>query len=366
MKRILTVLGTRPEAIKLAPVIRELHKHRSQAESLVCVTAQHRQMLDQALQWFEIEPDIDLDLMQPGQSLTGFASRALAAVGEVLQEVQPDLVLVQGDTTTVMVAALAAFYQRRAVGHVEAGLRTSRRDDPFPEEINRRVTSVLATYHFAPTQRAAEALRAEHVPDDAIFVTGNTVVDALLFTVRRPVRLDLGFDLDGRRLILVTAHRRESFGERFEALCLAVRDIVDQNPDVEIVYPVHLNPNVRDPVYRILDRRARIHLLEPLRYEQFAHLMARADLILTDSGGIQEEAPALGKPTLVLRETTERPEAIEAGTAILVGADRERIAAETARLLHDAEAYGAMAKAACPFGDGKAAQRIADIILARL
>jgi len=366
MKKVLTILGTRPEAIKLAPVIWELLKHRSQVESVVCVTAQHRQMLDQALQWFEIEPDIDLDLMQPGQSLGSFASRALAAVDEVMMEVQPDLVLVQGDTTTVMVSSLAAFYQRRPVGHVEAGLRTSRRDDPFPEEINRRVTSVLATYHFAPTQRAAEALRAEHVPDDAVFVTGNTVVDALLFTVSRPVRLDLGFDLDGRRLILVTAHRRESFGLRFEALCLAIRDIADQNPDVEIVYPVHLNPNVRNPAYRILDCCPRIHLLEPLRYEQFAHLMAQADLILTDSGGIQEEAPALGKPTLVLRETTERPEAIEAGTAILVGADRERIAAEAARLLHDPAAYGAMAKVAYPFGDGKAAQRIADIILAKL
>ena len=366
MKRILTVFGTRPEAIKLAPVIAELAKHRSEVQSLVCVTAQHRQLLDQALEWFEIAPDLDLDLMQPDQSVAGFACRGLFAVDDVLREVQPDLVLVQGDTTSVMVTALAAFYNHCPVGHVEAGLRTGCREQPFPEEINRRVTGVLATYHFAPTPRAADALRAEQVPEDCIFVTGNTVVDALLGTVQRPVQLDLGFELDGRRLILVTAHRRESFGEQFESLCLAIRDIADQNPDVEVVYPVHPNPSVRVPVGRILARHPRIHLLEPLRYEQFSHLMARAYLILTDSGGIQEEAPVLGKPALVLRDTTERQEAIDAGTARLVGTDRDRIAAEAGRLLHDPAAYHAMARAGSPFGDGKAAQRIADIVLSKL
>lgn len=366
MKRILTVFGTRPEAIKLAPVIRELGKHRSQVQSLVCVTAQHRQLLDQALQWFEIAPDIDLDLMQPDQRVADFAHRALLAIDDVVREVQPDLVLVQGDTTSVMVTALAAFYNHCSVGHVEAGLRTGCREQPFPEEINRRIASVLSTYHFAPTSRAADALRAENVPEEAIFVTGNTVVDALIFTINRPVQLELSFDTDGRRLILVTAHRRESFGAPFESLCLALREIADQNADVEIVYPVHLNPRVRDPVYRILAKHPRIHLLEPLRYEQFSHLMARAHLILTDSGGVQEEAPVFGKPTLVLRETTERLEAIEAGTARLVGTDCGRIVGEVARLLHDPDAYQAMARAGSPFGDGRAAKRITEIVLSKL
>lgn len=366
MKRILTIFGTRPEAIKLAPVILELEKHSHHIESLVCVTAQHREMLDQVLEWFQIKPDYDLDLMQPGQGLAGFASRALAAVSQVLQEVRPDVVLVQGDTTTVMMAALAAFYQRIPVGHVEAGLRTRNRYNPFPEEINRRVAGVLATYHFAPTERAAAALRAEQMPEENIFVTGNTVVDALQMTVQRPVDLKLGFSLDGRRLILVTAHRRESFGAPFESLCLALRDLAERNADVEIVYPVHLNPNVRGPVGRILAEQPRVHLLEPLRYEQFAHLMAQAYLILTDSGGIQEEAPVLGKPTLVMRETTERPEAIEVGTARLVGTDRHRIVAEAECLLRDKRAYRTMAQAGSPFGDGRAAERIVSILLSRL
>jgi UDP-N-acetylglucosamine 2-epimerase (non-hydrolysing) len=298
--------------------------------------------------------------------LAGFASQALVAVSKVLQEVRPDVVLVQGDTTTVMMAALAAFYQRIPVGHVEAGLRTRYRYSPFPEEINRRMAGVLTTYHFAPTEWAAAALRAEQVSEENIFVTGNTVVDALLMTVRRPVDVELGFSLDDRRLILVTAHRRESFGAPFESLCLALRDLAERNADVEIFYPVHLNPNVRDPVRRILTEQPRIHLLEPLRYEQFIHLMARAYLILTDSGGIQEEAPVLGKPTLVMRETTERPEAIEAGTARLVGTDRHRIVAEAERLLYDKEAYHTMAQAGSPFGDGRAAERIVNILLSKL
>ena len=365
MKRILTVFGTRPEAVKLAPVILELKKYPGQIESLVCVTAQHREMLDQVLAWFEIEPDYDLDLMQPDQGLAEFASRALVAVSKVLQEVRPDLVLVQGDTTSVMMAALAAFYLRIPVGHVEAGLRTRDPYNPFPEEINRRMAGVLATYHFAPTDRAAASLRAEQVPGETIFVTGNTVVDALLMTIQRPVDLQPGLGLDGCYPILVTAHRRESFGAPFESLCLALRDLAQRNAEVEIVYPMHLNPYVRDPVTRILGGEPRVHLLEPLRYVLFAHLMARAYLILTDSGGIQEEAPILGKPTLVMRETTERPEAIEAGTARLVGTDRDRIVAEAERLLYDKEAYRTMAQAGSPFGDGHAAERIVQILLSK-
>jgi UDP-N-acetylglucosamine 2-epimerase (non-hydrolysing) len=366
MIKVLSVFGTRPEAIKMAPVVLELQKYPERIRARVCVTAQHREMLDQVLEWFQVEPDYDLDLMQPDQGLAGFASRALVAVSKVLREVRPDVVLVQGDTTTVMMAALAALYQRIPVGHVEAGLRTRNRYNPFPEEINRRMTGVLATYHFAPTERAAAALRAEQVPEENVFVTGNTVVDALLMTVQRPVDLELDLSLDGRRLILVTAHRRESFGAPFESLCLALRDLAERNADVEVVYPVHLNPNVRGPVGRILAQQPRVHLLEPLRYEQFAHLMAQAYLILTDSGGIQEEAPVLGKPTLVMRETTERPEAIEAGTARLVGTDRHRIVAEAERLLHNEGAYRTMAQAGSPFGDGRAAERIVNILLSRL
>ena len=362
MKRVLSIFGTRPEAIKLAPVILELQKRAGRFENLVCVTAQHREMLDQVLDWFAIAPRYDLNLMQPNQALAEFAGRALVAIGDLLNDVKPDVVLVQGDTSTAMIAALGAFYRRCPVGHVEAGLRTRDRYNPFPEEINRRIVGTLTTYHFAPTAQAAEALKAEQVPAENIHVTGNTVVDALLMTVRRPVSLDLGFNLADRRLILVTAHRRESFGAPFESLCSALRDIADRNADVEIVYPVHLNPNVREPVMRILAGHPRIHLLEPLRYEQFSHLMAQSYLILTDSGGIQEEAPVLGKPTLVMRETTERPEAIAAGTARLVGTDRARIVAEAERLINDQDAYRAMAQAGSPFGDGHAAERIADIL----
>jgi len=345
----------------MAPVIQRLQAVPG-FEVRVLATAQHREMLDQVLDWFAIAPQYDLNLMQPNQALAEFAGRALVAIGDLLNDVKPDVVLVQGDTSTAMIAALGAFYRRCPVGHVEAGLRTRDRYNPFPEEINRRIVGTLTTYHFAPTAQAAEALKAEQVPAENIHVTGNTVVDALLMTVRRPVSLDLGFNLADRRLILVTAHRRESFGAPFESLCSALRDIADRNADVEIVYPVHLNPNVREPVMRILAGHPRIHLLEPLRYEQFSHLMAQSYLILTDSGGIQEEAPVLGKPTLVMRETTERPEAIAAGTARLVGTDRARIVAEAERLIKDQEAYGAMARAGSPFGDGHAAERIADIL----
>lgn len=366
MKRVLSVFGTRPEAIKLAPVILELEKHPDRFDSQVCVTAQHREMLDQVLEWFRINPAYDLDLMQPGQELAEFAGRGLTTVSGLLKTTQPDVVLVQGDTTTAMVAALAAFYLRLPVGHVEAGLRTRDRYNPFPEEINRRMIGALATFHFAPTARAAAALRAEQVPEGDIFVTGNTVIDALHMTVKRPVKLDLDLRLEHPRLILVTAHRRESFGGPFESICMALLDLAERNTDIEIVYPVHLNPNVRQPVRRILAGHPRIHLLAPIRYEQFVHLMAEAYLILTDSGGIQEEAPALGKPVLVMRETTERPEATEAGTARLVGTDRQRIVAEAERLLRSEEDYRTMARTANPFGDGRAAERIVSILSERL
>lgn len=358
------MFGTRPEAIKLAPVILELRRHSDVVRTAVCVTAQHREMLDPVLTWFDIVPDYDLNLMQPDQSLAGFASRSLIAIDDVLEKARPDVVLVQGDTTTVVTAALAAFYRRIPVGHVEAGLRTGDNENPFPEEMNRRMAGVLAVHHFAPTERAAAALRAERVPEHHIHVTGNTVVDALLMTVARPVPLDFDFDPAEGRMILVTGHRRESFGAPLESICHALVDIAARHPDVRIVYPVHLNPNVRGPVQRLLAGRERIHLIPPQRYEIFAALMKRAYLILTDSGGIQEEAPVLGKPVLVLRDTTERSEAVEAGTARLVGTDRARIVAETERLLTDERAYRSMATAGSPFGDGRAAERIVNILLA--
>lgn len=362
MIKVLTIMGTRPEAIKLAPVIMKLRERPDTFESRVCVTAQHREMLDQVLAWFGIVPDYDLDLMEENQSLEEFASRALTRVSEVLKDLGPDIVIVQGDTTTVMMACLAAFYQRIPVAHVEAGLRTRDRYNPFPEEMNRRVAGVLATYHFAPTERAAEALRREQVPESRIYITGNTVIDALLWTVKRPVDLELNVNLDGKRMLLVTAHRRESFGAPFESLCHALRDIADRNPEVAVVYPVHLNPNVQGPVHSILGGHPGVYLLSPLEYPVFSHLMAKAYVVLTDSGGIQEEAPALGKPVLVMREKTERPEAVECGVACLVGTNREKIVEETERLLKDDKAYRAMAKAVSPYGDGHAADRIVTVL----
>ena len=363
MKRILTIVGTRPEAIKLAPVTIELARRKDAVEHILCSTAQHRQMLDQVHNWFGITPDIDLNLMAPNQKLADFAAKALTEVTRVIENVKPDVVLVQGDTTTATMASLAAVMQKVEVGHIEAGLRTDSLFNPFPEELNRRVTGSVARYHFAPTQRSAAALLAENVPADWIYVTGNTVIDALRMTLEREVTLDLPFLDNGRRLILVTAHRRESFGAPFESLCRALRSIADRNPDVELVYPVHLNPNVREPVGRLLAGHDRIHLIEPLSYEKFVHLMAKAYLLLTDSGGVQEEAPYLGKPALVMRENTERPEAVEAGTAKLVGTEESRIVAETEHLLADDRAYRAMARAGSPFGDGQAARRIADVLL---
>lgn len=363
MKRILTIVGTRPEAIKLAPITLEFARRSGEVKHILCSTAQHRQMLDQVHAWFGIEPDIDLNLMAPNQKLADFAAKALLEVTRVVEDVKPDVVLVQGDTTTAMMASLAAVMQKVDVGHVEAGLRTDNLYNPFPEELNRRVTGSVARFHFAPTARSAASLRAENVPADWIFVTGNTVIDALRMTLERDVTLGLPFLETGRRVILVTAHRRESFGAPFESLCRALRSIADRNPDVELVYPVHLNPNVREPVGRILVGHPRIHLIEPLSYEKFVHLMAAATLLLTDSGGVQEEAPYLGKPALVMRDNTERPEAVEAGTAKLVGTDEARIVTETELLLRDDRAYQAMAHAGSPFGDGHAARRIADILL---
>lgn len=361
---VLVILGTRPEGIKLAPVILEMKRKRYGLHPLVCVTGQHRQMLDQVLEWFHITPDYDLDLMQNNQDLSQLAARAMAGLGGILQKTKPDCVLVQGDTTTAAVGALAAFYHRIPVGHVEAGLRTRDVYNPFPEEINRRLAGVVATYHFAPTQTAADALIAEQVDPRCVHVVGNTVVDALRITRARIAEVDRVVNTSGRRMILVTAHRRESFGSPFESICRGIRAIAERNPDVEIVYPVHLNPNVRDPVGRHLSGHPRIHLIEPARYEQFVTLMANSYLILTDSGGIQEEATVLGTPTLVLRDTTERPEALSSGTAKLVGTQTERIIQAAEELLHDWLAYRTMAHCNALFGDGYSSSRILEVLAA--
>jgi UDP-N-acetylglucosamine 2-epimerase (non-hydrolysing) len=361
--RVLLIFGTRPEAVKMAPLVHALAEDPA-LDAVTCVTAQHREMLDQVLDWFHITPDYDLDLMLPGQTLTGLTTRAIQGVSEIVEQVKPDVVLVQGDTTTAMCAALAAFYQRVPVGHVEAGLRTHDIYNPFPEEVNRHLVGVMATYHFAPTGTARDALLAENIDPSAISVTGNTVIDALHWTVEQPHTLDLPLPLDapGERLVLITAHRRESFGADFESICLAIKQIAQDNPDVRLIYPVHLNPNVQEPVYRILSDVERVHLIDPLPYPDFAHLMNRADLIVTDSGGLQEEAPALGKPVLVMRRTTERPEAVAAGTARLVGTQTADIVAAAEELLHDEAAYARMANAVSPFGDGHAAERIVEVL----
>ena len=365
MKKILTIFGTRPEAIKLAPVIKELERRNDVFMSKVCVTAQHREMLDPFLQLFEIKPDWDLNIMQPNQSLFDLTAKALVKLKEVLEEEKPDLVLVQGDTTTTFTAALAAYYLKIKVGHVEAGLRTLDKYNPFPEELNRRLVGHIADLHFAPTKRAKDNLLSEGIPESSIFVTGNTVVDALFMILAQTKSEDYlprALFHPDCKLILVTAHRRESFGEGIANICLALREIVERASDVEIVYPVHLNPNVREPVYRMLGGEERIRLIEPLDYISFVHLMKSSYLILTDSGGIQEEAPSLGKPVLVLRNTTERPEAVEAGAAKLVGTNPQRIVEETLRLLQDPLEYFRMANVPNPFGDGKASLRIAEIL----
>ena len=369
--KVLSVFGTRPEAIKMAPVIKELEKHPGSFQSVVCVTAQHRQMLDQVLELFEIRPDHDLDIMKPGQNLFDVTCNVLQGLKPVLEKERPDIVLVHGDTTTTMAASLASFYCGVKVGHVEAGLRTGNKLAPFPEEVNRRVAGVLADLHFAPTERAKGNLLAEGVSAASILVTGNTVIDALLAVVGRMrddaslrARFEAQFSfLDvKKRLILVTGHRRENFGDGFEQICSALAEVADSVPDVEILYPVHLNPNVQEPVRRILGESRRIHLIEPLDYLPFVYLMERSHLIITDSGGVQEEAPSLGKPVLVMRDTTERPEAVEAGTVKLVGADRGRIVSEALLLLNDAAAYEEMRRAHNPYGDGRAAGRIVEML----
>jgi UDP-N-acetylglucosamine 2-epimerase (non-hydrolysing) len=375
MVTFLSVFGTRPEAIKMAPVIKELEKHQDKIRSLVCVTAQHRQMLDQVLDLFEIKPDIDLDLMEDNQTLSQITARAITALNDVFKEIKPDWVLLQGDTTTTMVASLGAFYHGVRIGHIEAGLRTYNKRAPFPEEINRRLTSVIADLHFAPTEKAKHNLLKEGVDEKKIFVTGNTVIDALLMIVKRQSQpgirekwnhyfsneFGISFD-NGKRQILVTGHRRESFGKGFENICNALREIACSYEDVEIIYPVHLNPNVQEPVRRILDNTERVHLIPPLDYEPFIYLMSKSYLILTDSGGVQEEAPSLGKPFLVMRETTERPEAVEAGAGRIVGTDMNKIISETRLLLNDKETYSAMSVVRNPYGDGNAGSRILNLL----
>lgn len=366
MRRVMFCFGTRPEAIKLAPVIRELRRSPRKFEPMVLVTAQHRHMLDQVLRVFDIKPDFDLDVMRQAQSPADVTVSVLAGVEPVLQRVRPDLVLVQGDTTSAFASALAAFHERIPVGHVEAGLRTQDKYAPYPEEMNRRLISSLADLHFAPTQTAKRNLLGEGVPRTSIHVTGNTVVDALEFARRStadhhaPVLDRIAPD---KRVILVTAHRRESFGPGLERICQAVRRIAERNPDVALVYPVHPNPEVKRPVGRKLGRVRGVYLVEPLEYLPFVRLLERSYLILTDSGGIQEEAPSLGKPVLVMRDTTERPEAAGAGVAKLVGTDPKRIAAEAERLLHSVAAYRRMARVRNPFGDGRASGRIASALL---
>ncbi len=369
MIKVLTVIGTRPEAVKLAPIVLELQNHPDFFTSQVCVTAQHREMLDQVLDLFQIVPDIDLNLMRPGQSLSELTSRIISNMDEVLKDSKPDLVLVQGDTTTVMAVGLVAFYHKIMVGHVEAGLRSHDKYSPFPEEINRRLTGVLSNYHFAPTETARQALLAENFNNDDIYVTGNPVIDALHMIVKRQPSAYVQDLLDtvgvngenGRKLILVTAHRRENFGERIENICIALKSLVERNPEIVIVYPVHLNPNVQEPVNRLLSNIPRIYLIDPVEYDTMAHLLNAAHLILTDSGGIQEEAPSLGKPVLVMRTETERPEAVQSGTAKLVGPFTESIIQETEKLLQDEATYTKMAQAQSPYGDGYAAQRIVRI-----
>lgn len=372
--KILTVFGTRPEAIKMAPLVKQL-EDASAIEAKLCVTAQHRSMLDQVLELFEIQPDFDLDIMKPGQTLPGITSEVLTRIDPILEEFSPDLVLVHGDTSTTFATALSAYYRQIAVGHVEAGLRTGNLYSPWPEEANRKLTGALADLHFAPTEQARENLLNEGVDDGAIHVTGNTVIDALQLVSRK---LDDHPDLaescaiqfrdmlrDDARLVLITGHRRENFGGGFERICMAIHDLADRFPDADFLYPVHLNPNVRDPVNRILGEVTNVHLIEPLDYLPFVYLMARSHIILTDSGGIQEEAPSLGKPVLLMRDTTERPEAVTAGTVKLVGTDLAEIVSGVSNLMEDEAAYQAMAFAHNPYGDGQACPRILKILEAR-
>lgn len=366
MIKVMTVFGTRPEAIKMAPVVLELQKHADRIQTIVAVTAQHRQMLDQVLDLFRITPDYDLDIMSQGQTLYDITTKSLMGLKDVLAKEKPDLVLVHGDTTTTFAGALASYYQQVPVGHVEAGLRTGDIYSPFPEEMNRKLTGAIAAIHFAPTATAKANLLKENVNTSHIYVTGNTVIDALMMTVAGDY--DFGDDLKdvdfhNHRVILLTTHRRENLGEPMRHIYKALRRIIEEIPDTEIVFPVHRNPLVRKVVEEELAGVDRIHLIDPMEYEPFANLMSLSSLVLTDSGGIQEEAPSLGKPVLVLRNTTERPEAVEAGTVRLIGTDKDVVYAETKRLLTDQAAYDAMSNAVNPYGDGKASQRIVQAIL---
>ena len=365
--KVMTVFGTRPEAIKMCPLVLEMRKHPDEIEPLVAVTAQHREMLDQVLHLFGITPDYDLNIMSAGQTLYDVTEKALRGLQKVLEEAKPDLVLVHGDTTTTFAGALAAFYAQIPVGHVEAGLRTGNKYSPFPEEMNRKLTGALADYHFAPTATSKANLLRENVPEAKIVVTGNTVIDALKTTVKKDYRFDddaLHEVLDsGKRLILMTTHRRENLGEPMRHVYKALCEVLRTHPGVEAIFPVHKNPKVRQIVNEELGHLPQVHLIEPLDYEPFANLMARVDIVLTDSGGIQEEAPALGKPVLVLRDTTERPEAVAAGTVKLIGTAYEDVLRETNLLLDDAAHYRGMAEAVNPYGDGEACARIVNRIL---
>lgn len=380
MKKIMLVFGTRPEAIKMAPLVKEFQKHPDTFQSIVCVTGQHREMLDQVLNIFDIRPDFDLNIMKQGQDLYDVTARVLTGMRDVLREAQPDVVLVHGDTTTSTAAALAAFYQQIPVGHVEAGLRTHNILSPWPEEMNRQITGRIASYHFAPTALSRQNLLQENVDDANITVTGNTVIDALYWVVDRikndrsldaeleEVLRHAGYDVnrlaDGRPLVLITGHRRENFGDGFINMCTAIKQLTECYPNVDFVYPMHLNPNVRRPIHEVfgddLSNLGNMHFIEPLEYLSFVYLMEKSTIVLTDSGGIQEEAPGLGKPVLVMRDTTERPEALEAGTVKLVGTDREKIINEVSTLLDDAAAYARMSQAVNPYGDGLACSRIVE------
>jgi len=376
MKKVMLIFGTRPEAIKMAPLVKQFQKDTKNFKTIVCVTAQHRQMLDQVLNLFEIKPDYDLDIMQQGQDLYDITSRVLTGIKQVLISEKPDVVLVHGDTTTTMAASLAAFYQQIPVGHVEAGLRTNNIYSPFPEEINRQITGRISTYHFAPTPLSKQNLLKENVNDKNIFVTGNTVIDALYWVVDKIKNnknlqqelsqqiLNFGYDVNrlnnNKKLVLITGHRRENFGDGFISICKAIKTLNKKYPNVDFVYPMHLNPNVRKPIKQVFGKEQpkNMFFIEPIDYLPFVYLMEKSYLILTDSGGIQEEAPGLGKPVLVMRNTTERPEAVDAGTVKLVGTDYNKIIQETSKLLEDEQYYNSMSKATNPYGDGKACGRI--------
>lgn len=374
MKKVLLVFGTRPEAIKMAPLVKEFQKYSKDFDTKVCVTAQHREMLDQVLEMFEIKPDYDLNIMKSGQDLFDVTANVLLGLKNVLRDFKPDIVLVHGDTTTTSTSALAAFYEKIKVGHVEAGLRTGDIYSPWPEEANRQITGVLANYHFAPTQTSKENLIKENKDEKTIAVTGNTVIDGLFLALdkiennqelKNKILENINWQYklnEDRKIILVTGHRRENFGEGFINICEALKTVANQNPNIDIVYPVHLNPNVQKPVREILSYTPNVYLIEPLQYESFIYMMNRSYFIITDSGGVQEEAPSLGKPVLVMRDTTERPEAVEAGTVKLVGTDKDKIVKEAQKLLDDKVAYEKMSKAHNPYGDGKACEKIVEFI----